>query len=116
MIDLLNILCALATIAFGAFGFLSPRFTAGVLDLKTDGSTMGYSELRASVGGGFVVLGLACLWLNDPMGYFMMGIVYIGLTLGRGVSIVIDKPPFAKASLYFAIELIIAAFLIWANA
>lgn len=51
MVDAINIILALATIALGAFGLLAPRYTADVLDLDFRGSTMGMSELRASAGG-----------------------------------------------------------------
>ena len=39
MIDLLNIVAALLTIAFGLFGFLAPRYTASALDLAPTDST-----------------------------------------------------------------------------
>jgi len=116
MVDTLNIVAALLTIAFGAFGFLAPRYTAGALDLETGATTMGLSEIRASVGCLFVALGIACLWLGTPSAYFMMGVAYVGATIGRGVSLVLDKPPFKKAALYFAIEAALALWLVLANA
>ncbi|OSQ51232.1 DUF4345 family protein [Marivita geojedonensis] len=115
MIDILNILAALLTIAFGAFGFLAPRFTADALDLEPRGSTMGLSEMRASVGGLFVMLGLTCLWIGAPMAYAMMGIAYAGAAAGRGLSLVLDGPPMPKALIYFGIEAALAAWLILAN-
>ena len=115
MIDTLNIIAALMTIAFGAFGFLAPRHTAKALDLTTNGSTMGLSELRASVGGLFVVMAIACIILNDPMAYATMGFAYAGATLGRFVSIVLDKPPIAKALVFGGIEAALALWLIAAN-
>ena len=51
MLQFLNTLAAALTVAFGLFGFLAPRYTAAALDLRTGASTMGLSELRASVGG-----------------------------------------------------------------
>lgn len=115
MIDIVNIVAALLTIAFGAFGFAAPKFTAGVLDLAPTGSNMGLSEMRASVGGLFVMLGLACLWLGSPMAYAMMGFAYAGAAAGRGLSLVLDKPPFAKAMVYFCIEAALAVWLVFAN-
>ena len=115
MTDILNIIAALLTIGFGAFGFLAPKFTAGALDLAPDGSNMGYSEMRASVGGLFVVMALACLVMGAPMAYAMMGFAYVGAAAGRALSLVLDKPPFAKAFVYFLIEAVLAAWLVLAN-
>ena len=115
MIDILNIVAALLTIALGTFGMLAPRYTAGVLDLKTGETTMGLSELRASVGGMFVIVGAACLWLGTPWAYAMMGFVYLGAGLGRGLSLLFDKPPFPKAHLYFLFEAVFAAWLLIVN-
>lgn len=115
MIDILNVFAAVLTIALGAFGMLAPRYTAGVLDLRTGDTTMGLSELRASVGGMFVIVGAACLWLGTPWAYAMMGFVYLGAGLGRGLSLLLDKPPFPKAHLYFLFEAVFAAWLLIIN-
>ena len=95
------------TIAFGLFGFLAPRYTASALDLEPTSSTMGLSEMRASVGGLFVVAGLAALWLPEPLAYAMIGFCFVGAALGRAVSLIFDKPPAKKVLLFGAI----AAFL-----
>ena len=115
MIDLLNIVAAVLTIIFGGFGFLAPRYTMGALHLQTEGNTMGLSEIRASVGGLFVVTGIACLFLGTPEAYFMLGVAYVGASAGRLLSLALDKPPFVKAFFYFAIEAILAAWLVAAN-
>lgn len=115
MIGTLNVIAALLTIAFGLFGFLAPLHTATALDLAPTGSTMGLSEMRASVGGLFVVSGIAVLVLGHPMAYAMLGFAYAGATLGRVVSIFIDNPPLMKAALFGGIELVLAAWLILAN-
>lgn len=115
MIDIVNAIAALLSIALGAFGFLAPRYTAGVLDLRTGDTTMGLSELRASAGGMFVVVGAACLWLGDPFAYAMLGFVYLGAGAGRALSLVLDRPPFPKAHLYFLFEAVFAAWLLIVN-
>ena len=81
MLDLINPAIALLTVAFGLFGFLAPRYTADVLDLKPTDSNMGLSELRASAGGLFVALGLGCLVLGTPMAYAMMGGIIMGTVI-----------------------------------
>ena len=115
MIDTLNILIALMTIAFGAFGFIAPRYTASALDLEIGPSNMGLSELRASVGGLFVAMGLFAIWSGLPMAYAMLGVAYTGAAIGRLMSIFLDKPPFKKAMLYFGLEAGPAAYLLLAN-
>ncbi|MBB94673.1 MAG: DUF4345 domain-containing protein [Rhodobacteraceae bacterium] len=113
--QIVNIAMALLTIGFGLFGFLAPRWTAAALDLKADGSAMGLSELRASVGGLFVVAGLAALWLNQPVAWAMLGFVYAGAALGRALSIVLDAPPLRKALTFGVIEALMALWLVAAN-
>ncbi|MDJ0823692.1 MAG: DUF4345 family protein [Paracoccaceae bacterium] len=115
MIELLNIALAVMTVAFGLFGFVAPRYTAEVLDMAPQGSTMGLSELRASAGGLFVAVGIVCVLTQAPMAYAMLGVAYAGAAAGRLVSIVIDKPPMPKAFVWFLFEAIPAALLIWLN-
>lgn len=115
MTDILNIFAALLTIGFGLFGFLAPRYTASALDLAPTHSTMGLSEMRASVGGLFVVAGLAAIWLNEPLGYAMIGFAFVGAALGRAVSLILDKPPVRKVLIFGGIEAALAAWFLFAN-
>ncbi len=115
MIDWLNIVAALLTIAFGLFGFLAPRYTANALDLEPTKSTMGLSEMRASVGGLFVVAGLAAIWLNAPLGYAMIGFAFTGAALGRVLSLIFDKPPVRKVLVFGGIEAVLATWFLAAN-
>lgn len=113
--DMLNILAALLTIGFGLFGLVAPRYTAAALDLSPSGSTMGLSELRASVGGLFVVAGAAAIWLAHPVGYAMIGFAFAGAALGRVVSLILDAPPRGKVIVFGGIEAALAAWFLGAN-
>ncbi|MEP2642337.1 MULTISPECIES: DUF4345 family protein [Roseobacteraceae] len=115
MTDIITITCCVLTIAFGLFGFLAPRYTAAALDLEPTHSTMGLSEMRASVGGLFVAAGGAALWLDQPLAYAMIGVAFIGAALGRAVSLVFDKPPLRKLLVFAGIEVALAAGLLWSN-
>ena len=115
MTDSLHLVAPLLTIGFGLFGFLAPRYTASALDLAPTDSTMGLSEMRASVGGLFVVAGLGALYLNHPLGYGMIGFAFVGAALGRVVSLFLDKPPVTKVLIFGGIEAALAAWFIAAN-
>lgn len=115
MIDIVNIVAAILTIGFGLFGFVAPRYTASALDLATTTSTMGLSEMRASVGGLFVVAGFAAIWLNDPLAYAMIGFAFAGAAMGRVLSLLLDKPPLRKVLIFGGIEAALAAWLLTAN-
>lgn len=115
MIDILNIVAAIATIVFGAFGFLAPKYTMQALDLAATHSTMGASEMRASVGGLFVAMGLYCVIWGDSPTYFMLGVAYAGAAAGRAVSLVLDAPPRRKVLVFGGIEAALALWLIAMN-
>lgn len=115
MTDTINLIAALLTIGFGLFGFLAPAYTASALDLAPTNSTMGLSEMRASVGGLFVIAGLAAIWLGTPTAYAMVGFAFAGAALGRAVSLVLDDPPLLKVLIFGGIEAALALWLIWAN-
>ncbi|QBF32077.1 DUF4345 family protein [Thalassococcus sp. S3] len=115
MIDILNIAAALLTIAFGLFGFLAPRYTASALDLTPGATTMGLSEMRASVGGLFVIAGAAAIWLAEPLAYAMIGFAFAGAALGRALSLAFDAPPLRKVVIFGGIEAALAAWFLFAN-
>lgn len=115
MTDILNIVAALLTIGFGGFGFVAPRYTAAALDLEPTISTMGLSEMRASVGGLFVIAGLAAIVIGDPMAYAMIGFAFAGAALGRVLSLIFDHPPLGKVLVFGGIEAALAAWLVFAN-
>jgi hypothetical protein len=115
MVDTINILSAILTLGFGLFGFCAPRYTAAALDLAPTQSTMGLSEMRASVGGLFVVAGIAALWLDTPTAYAMIGFAFAGAALGRVVSLIFDNPPLRKVLVFGGIEAALALWLVAAN-
>ncbi|GAA4229805.1 hypothetical protein GGQ68_001597 [Sagittula marina] len=115
MSDIVNILIAVMTIAFGGFGFFAPRFTAKTLDMAPTASTMGLSEYRASAGGLFVAVGLVCIATGAGWAYAMLGVAYAGAATGRAVSMILDKPPQPKALMWFALEAFPALWLILVN-
>ncbi|MEO0870649.1 MAG: DUF4345 domain-containing protein [Pseudomonadota bacterium] len=80
-IDSLNAVLMIATIVFGAIGYLKPRFTLEKLDLQTDGSPLGLSEIRAANGALFVGLGAAALFIATPIAFAMVGFAYAGAAL-----------------------------------
>ena len=47
--DTINLIFAVLSIGLGCFGWVAPRFTMGALDLHPGNTTMGMSEVRASV-------------------------------------------------------------------
>jgi hypothetical protein len=76
---------------------------------------MGYSELRASAGGLFVVAAIAAIWLGSPTAYAMLGFAYLGAAIGRTASLILDNPPLVRVLVFGGIEWVFAAWLILAN-
>ena len=115
MIDSVNFLIGILTVIFGAFGFLAPRYTLAALNLETTTTNMGLSEMRASVGGLFVLFGIYILIFPSSAGFFHLGIAFSGAALGRVISLLRDDPPVRKVLVFGGIEAGMAAWLLLAN-
>lgn len=101
--DIVNIIFAMLSIGLGCFGWLAPRYTMGALDLMAGDTTMGPSEIRASVGALFVGMGIGALIMNSADAYLMLGFCWCGAAIGRLTSIVLDGNSRRKL-IYFLVE------------
>jgi hypothetical protein len=81
---------ALGTLMLGLFGLVAPRRAARMVGLVPDG-IRGISELRATYGGLFAAMGLACLLLQDPAAYGVAACAWLGAATARLVSLVVDR-------------------------
>jgi len=105
--DYINVALALISIALGLFGWLAPRYTMSALDLSAGPTSMGPSEIRASVGALFVGLGIGALLIGTGTAYLMLGAAWAGAAIGRGTSLVLDGQT-AKKWVYFGVEAAVA--------
>jgi len=115
MVNMLNTIAVLATIAFGLIGWLKPRYTMRKLDLATKGSELGLSEIRAANGALFVGLGVAALAIYTPIAFAMVGFAYLGAGVGRLSSLILDNSIQKTSVTFFAAEAALASWLIFAN-
>ena len=112
--DILNYIFAALSIGLGCFGWLAPKYTLGALDLTPGETSMGASEIRASVGCLFVGLGVGVLIIGTPTAYAMLGFAWMGAAVGRLTSIVLDGAS-QKKWIYFVVEIAVAIPAIWIN-
>ncbi|MFN3661901.1 DUF4345 family protein [Yoonia sp.] len=104
--DIINIIFVLASIGLGAFGWLAPRYTLETLDLQAGPSNMGPSEIRASAGALFIGMGLGALIIGSPAGYAMLGFCWLGASVGRATSLVLDGQSRKKWT-FFGVEIVV---------
>lgn len=111
IIQILQIIAAVATILTGLVSLLKPESVTGFTGLRPEGGR-GITEIRAVLGGFFVALGAAPLLLNSPSAYTMLGIAYLGVGLVRGISMFIDKSVERSNNISLAVELIFGLILV----
>ena len=90
VVEALGPLGALCTLVLGLFGLVTPMRAARMVGLIPDGRR-GISELRATYGGLFVAMGLACLVLQDPAAYGVAALAWLGAAAGRAISMAVDR-------------------------
>ena len=112
--DILNYLFALASIGLGAVGWLAPRYTMEMLDLKKGEGNMGPSEIRAASGALFVGLGLGAILIGTPVAYGMIGCAWTGAAVGRATSLMLDGTNSLKWK-FFATEVVVGLGALWVN-
>jgi hypothetical protein len=110
VIQILQIVAALATAATGLFSMLAPTKLTGFTGLQPVGGR-GITELRAVLGGLFIALGIAPLFLGAPA-YLMLGIGYLAIGAVRAVSMVIDRSVVQSNVISLITEIILGVILI----
>ncbi len=90
VLEILQIILAVLTIATGLVSLIRPRAVMGFTGLVVPGAR-GITEIRAILGGGFVGLGVAPLILNAPEAYRMLGITYLVIAVARAAGLVLDR-------------------------
>ena len=115
MLDIVNVLMALISIALGSIGWLMPRYTMSVLDMAPLDSTMGLSEIRAASGALFIGLGFGALVLDAPAAFAMVGFAWGGAAIGRLTSIIADGDASRQKITFFVIEAAVALLLLTIN-
>jgi hypothetical protein len=102
---------ALITLGLGLLGLLAPARAAAFANVQPVGQ-IGTSEIRATYGGLFAALGLACL-LTQAGGVFLAaGLAWVGAAAGRAFSVVADASRSPKNLGGIAFELAIGALLL----
>ncbi|MEI6028888.1 MAG: DUF4345 family protein [Betaproteobacteria bacterium] len=114
MNDVFGPLGAILTIALGLLGLLAPLLAGRMVGLKPEGPR-GLSELRATYGGLFAGLGLACLVLQAPAAYAVAACAWLGAALARLASMALDRNPSWLNAGGLALEFVIGV-LMWTGA
>ena len=89
-LEILKIAVAVATILTGAVSLFWPLRVKGFTGLDVSGGR-GITEIRAVLGGVFIGLGAAVIYLRDPSAYLTLGITYLVIAGVRTVSMFVDK-------------------------
>jgi hypothetical protein len=110
VLEILQIIAALATAATGLFSLLAPTRITGFTGLQPVGGR-GITELRAVLGALFVALGLAPLFLG-PVAYLMLGIGYLAIGAVRAVSMVLDRSVVQSNVISLITEIVLGVILV----
>ena len=110
-LQILKIVCALATIATGLYSLLKPRGIYGFTGLQAPGPR-GITEIRAIMGGVFIGLGIAPLLLAGNAPYQMLGIMYVSVAAIRAVSMLIDRSIMQSNTISLIVEVVFGVILV----
>jgi hypothetical protein len=110
VLQILQIVAALATAATGLFSMLAPTKITGFTGLQPVGGR-GITELRAVLGALFIALGVAPLFLGAPA-YLMLGIGYLAIGAVRAVSMFVDRSVVQSNVISLITEIVLGVILI----
>ena len=111
LIQIFHIIAAAATILTGLIALIKPGSISGFTGLRPEGGR-GLTEIRAVLGGFFIALGAAPLFLNSPAAYTMLGIAYLGIAIVRGISMFADKSVVRSNIISLVVEIIFGIILV----
>jgi hypothetical protein len=102
---------AVATTLLGLLGLLLPDKTAAFVSISPVGLN-GRSEIRATYGGLFTALGATCMVAQAEMVFMAAGVAWLGASVGRAFSALLDRNLDIKNLGGFALEAMIGALLV----
>jgi hypothetical protein len=111
ILQALKILGALLTIATGLVSLFFPQAITGFTGLVPQGAR-GITEIRSVLGGLFIALGAAPLFLNHPAAYQMLGIAYLAIAIVRLISMVVDKSVVSSNIISLVFEIVFGVILV----
>jgi hypothetical protein len=111
LLEILQIICAVATILTGLVSLLFPRRVTGFTGLEPRGGR-GITEIRAILGGFFVALGAAPLILRADAAFAMLGIAYLVVAVVRAISMLVDRSVESSNVISLVAEIIFGVILV----
>ncbi|MBM3955277.1 MAG: DUF4345 domain-containing protein [Planctomycetes bacterium] len=88
MIGGIPLAAALVTALLGCAGLVWPAAVANVVGIEPRGA-LGLAEIRATYGGFFLALGVACLFTRSPMIFTVVGVAWYAAAFGRALSLAV---------------------------
>jgi len=111
ILEILKIVAAIATILTGVVSLFWPLKVRGFTGLEVNGGR-GITEIRAVLGGFFIGLGAAVIFLNDPAAYLTLGIAYLVVAAVRTISMFVDKSVVQSNVISVITEVILGVILV----
>ncbi len=111
IIQILQIIAAIATILTGFFSLIKPTAITDFTGISALGGR-GITEIRSIFGGLFITLGIFPLVINSPIAYMMLGVTYLGIGLVRAVSMFTDKSLVQSNIISLAVEIVFGIILV----
>ena len=111
ILQILKIICALATIATGLISLIAPRSIKGFTGLEATGPR-GITEIRAVMGGLFIGLGMAPFLLAVPQVYQAIGVMYLAIAAVRTVSMFLDRSVMQSNIISLIVEIVFGIILL----
>jgi hypothetical protein len=111
ILEILKIVAAIATILTGVVSLFWPLKVRGFTGLEVNGGR-GITEIRAVLGGFFIGLGAAVIFLNDPAAYLTLGIAYLVVATVRTISMFVDKSVVQSNVISVITEVILGVILV----
>lgn len=100
---------AVITIVFGLLLFFAPRYSLGLLRLRTSPDhPEAVAEVRGTMAGFYFGLGISCILFTQPFLYLALGASWGFTAFGRLVSMMIDRGNTLFNRISIIIELLLA--------
>ena len=111
ILEILQIIASVATILVGVYSLILPQSIKGFTGLDVTGPR-GVTEIRAVLGGAFIGLGAAALYLGVPAAYQILGITYLVIAAMRLVTMFIDRSVVQSNVISLLSEIVLGVILV----